>query len=170
MSSRDRHERRDAGEMTRREVVSALARWTVPTVVTLSLATRTAHAASCPPCTQKSGSVCRACTVSMILNCQCEPCLGPPYCPTLAAPLRPVPGAPLGRSAGPAPAGEQALDTWLRQREARLRSGGLPGFGVPADSAPGGPGRTPFGRPIPRPTYQGGLYERLRPLDERRRP
>ncbi len=166
MSERERPER-DAGAMTRREVVAALARWSVPTVVTLSLATRSAYAASCPPCTQKVGGVCRACTVSQILNCQCEPCLGPPYCGGTASPFRPAPSASLGR---PAPAGEQALQTWLRQRAARERGGFLPGFGARGDSLAGGGPRTPFGRTAPRSTYPGGLYERLRPLDERRRP
>ncbi len=63
MSADGRQERSDFGGMTRRELVSALARWTVPTVLTLSLGTRAAYAAaSCPPCTKKVGGVCRACT------------------------------------------------------------------------------------------------------------
>lgn len=169
MSARPETERRDAGELTRREVVSALARWSVPTVLTLSLAARSAHAASCPPCTSKVGGVCRACTVSQILNCQCEPCLGPPYCTgtTPTSPFRATPDASLE---GPAPAGRQALETWLRQRAARERSGLFPGSGTRADSALGGPLRAPYGRTPRRSPYPGGLYERLRPFDERRRP
>ena len=50
MSADGRQERTDLGGMTRRELVSALARWTVPTVLTLSLGVRSAYAAaSCPP-------------------------------------------------------------------------------------------------------------------------
>ena len=173
MSAQDGQERRAPAAMTRREMVSALARWTVPTVVTLSLATRSAYAASCPPCTKKVGGACRACTVSQILNCQCEPCLGPPYCSSSSptSPFRTTPDASLGGGlSGPAPAGQEALGTWLRQRAARERSGLLPGLGARADSGLAGGLRTPFGQATPRSAFPGGLYERLRPPDERRRP
>jgi hypothetical protein len=90
------------GDVTRRAMLESLARWTVPTVLTIALASRTAAAASCPPCTRKSGGRCRACTMNQILNCQCEPCLGAPYCsggaraPT--AGLQGAQAAPLGRN------------------------------------------------------------------------
>jgi hypothetical protein len=161
----------ERGRLSRREVLCALARWTVPTVLTLSLGARAARAAaSCPPCTKKVGGVCRACTVSQILNCQCEPCLGPPYCAgaTPASPFRPAPGTSLGGGLdGPAPAGQQALETWLRQRAARDRGGLLPGFGARGDTSLGGMGRAPFGRTNP---GTRGLYERLRQSDGRRGP
>lgn len=172
MSTDQRHEGAERGGVTRREVLSALARWTVPTVVTLTLGVRAAHAAaSCPPCTRKVAGVCRACTVSQILNCQCEPCLGPPYCPGAGptSSFRPAPNASLGGGlGGPAPAGERALETYLRQRTARERSPFTPGFGgragLRADSGFGGAPRAPYGRtPGPR-----SLYDRLRPFDERR--
>ncbi|HTT66509.1 MAG TPA: hypothetical protein VMF70_00645 [Gemmatimonadales bacterium] len=90
------------GEVSRREMLGALARWSVPTVLTIALAARTAAAASCPPCTKKSGGRCRACTMNQILNCQCEPCLGAPYCSNGArAPTADLQGAqasPLARS------------------------------------------------------------------------
>jgi hypothetical protein len=165
--------------MTRRELVSALARWTVPTVLTLSLGARSAYAAaSCPPCTKKVSGVCRACTVSQILNCQCEPCLGAPYCPNgpRTAAFRPAPGTSLnGSLSGPAPLGRQALETYLRQRANMLDAnpllpgfGSRPGFGTRADSIARGPfGRTLF-TPDRRPSAPRGLYDRLRPFDERR--
>jgi hypothetical protein len=168
------HDGAERGRLTRRDVLCALARWTVPTVLTLSLGARAAHAAaSCPPCTRNVGGVCRACTVSQILNCQCEPCLGPPYCtgtiPT--SPFRPVPSPSLGGGLdGPAPAGQQALETWLRQRAARERGGLLPGFGARGDSSFGGMGRAPFGRATPQHPGTRGLYERLRQSDGRRGP
>ncbi len=84
-----------AGPLTRRELLAAAARWTVPTVVSLTLGARVLQAAvSCPPCTKKTAGKCRACTVSQMLNCQCEPCLGPPYCTGGPSPsvMRPGPG------------------------------------------------------------------------------
>jgi hypothetical protein len=90
------------GDVSRRAMLESLARWTVPTVLTIALASRTAAAASCPPCTRKTGGRCRACTMNQILNCQCEPCLGAPYCSggaaAPAAGLRGVQAPPLGRS------------------------------------------------------------------------
>jgi hypothetical protein len=82
------------GPLTRRELLGRAARWTVPTVVTLTLGVRVARAqASCPPCTRRTGGKCKACSVSQMLNCQCEPCLGPPYCTGSPAP-------PSGSSSG----------------------------------------------------------------------
>lgn len=164
----------DLGGMTRRELVSALARWSVPTVLTLSLGARAAYAASCPPCTKKVGAVCRACTMSQILNCQCEPCLGPPYCgagvPTSA--FKPAPNASPDRGlGGPAPMGRQALENYLRQRSYQQgRDPLLPGFGGRAGIGARGDSlaRGPFGRPLTRPSAPRGLYDRLRPFDERR--
>ena len=173
MSTATRRERPDLGGMSRRELVSALARWTVPTVLTLSLGTRAAYAAaSCPPCTKKVGGVCRACTMSQILNCQCEPCLGPPYCPGsgLTSPYRPsAPNPSYDRGLnGPDPLGRQALESYLRQRErARDLNPLLPGFGSRGDSL----ARGPFGRPLiapgRRPGGPSGLYDRLRPFERR---
>lgn len=167
--------------VTRREMLATAARWSVPTVVTITLGVRVLEAkASCPPCTKRNAGKCKACTISQILNCQCEPCLGPPYC-TVAG------GAPpaASRSASPgaqglsgttggvrAPSGaagigsasrQEALDRYLggRTRE-QLRNDPLRSplyrdpFGVRADSA----GRR-----------QPGLYDRLRPEPTgRRRP
>lgn len=160
MSAEQRPEGTERGGLSRREVLSALARWTVPTVVTLTLGARAAQAAaSCPPCTKKVSGVCRACTVNQIMSCQCEPCLGPGYCSTPTSTFSPAPNASLGGGlGGPAPAGQRALETFLRQRAARPRSPLLQG----SDS--GGPLRTPFGRT----PGSGSLYDRLRPFDERR--
>ena len=178
MSADGLQQRTDLGGMTRRELVSARARWTVPTVLTLSLGARSAYAASsCPPCTKKVGGKCKACTVSEMLNCKCEPCLGPPYCsgagPTSA--FRPAPNASLDQGLnGPAPLGRQALENYLRQRANRLDQnpllpgfGSRPGFGTRADSI----ARGPFGRtllsPGRRPSAPRGLYDRLRPFERR---
>ncbi len=91
---------RPAG-VSRREMLGSLARWSVPTVLTIALAARPAAAASCPPCTRKTGGQCRACTTNQILNCQCEPCLGAPYCAggarAPAAGLQGAPTPPLAR-------------------------------------------------------------------------
>lgn len=173
MSADGRQEGRDLGGMTRRELVSALARWTVPTVLTLSLGARAAYAAaSCPPCTKKVGGVCRACTMSQILNCQCEPCLGAPYCPNgpRTSVFRPAPSASLNQGlSGPDPMGRQALESYLRQREqARDLNPLLPGFGSRGDSLARGPfGGRPLITPGRRPGSTGGLYDRLRPFERR---
>jgi len=177
----------DPGGMGRREMVAALARWTVPTVLTLSLATRAAvAAASCPPCTKKQLSApyaCKACTINAILSCNCEPCLGPPYCPSGSgvAPFRPTSGtgAPL--------TGRADLASALRRRRAGLEGDlavpspfGRTGRSL-ADSVFGGGARAPFGG-VPGATSleaqrlrsqaaaRQGLYERLREFDSRRRP
>jgi hypothetical protein len=154
---------RPSGQMTRRELLDTLARWTVPTVVTITLGTRGLAAASCPPCQKKVGAVCRACSMSQILNCQCEPCLGPPYCSAVGpvAPAQPRMGSGGGMTQPyQAPAPPSALPPGLKQ----------PGTGVPGTPSPSPFGqyqpRDPFGRPAtpmtPNPATQG-LYQRLRP-------
>jgi len=170
----------NVGGMDRRELLSALARWTVPTVVTLSLATRTAQAASCPPCTKKqpSGS-CRACSMNQMLNCQCEPCLGPPYCassttaqPGWAAPsLSQSPGASsLGGLRGPS---ENVLSTLRRRRALTQQDDPFASPftrrrpGAPTDSIFGPTPRSPYGRDSRSPAGRG-LYERLRRPEDRR--
>ncbi len=166
-----------SGEVSRRAMLAALARWTVPTVLSMTLVTRRAQAvASCPPCTQKTGGRCRSCSMNQILNCQCEPCLGAPYCVNgVRAPgVRPgamtaprsglVPGSaasPLAPRGGlqnpyfrtlrsnPAFSGQNPFDLG----RGTALPGARPGlYGVPADTAL---------------RSRGGLYERLRP-DARR--
>lgn len=87
----------------RREMLQTLARWAVPTVVTITLGSRIAQAvASCPPCYKRVAGLCKPCTISQQLNCQCEPCLGAPQCaagslssPTAGSALRvPIGGRP----------------------------------------------------------------------------
>jgi len=151
--------------MTRRELLDTLARWSVPTVVTITLGARGLAAASCPPCQKKQGGVCRACTLSQILNCQCEPCLGPPYCSAVGpvAPAQSRMGSG-GAMTQPyqAPAPPSALPPSLQQ----------PGFGTPSPAPAPAPfgqyqPRDPFGRPMnptmPRNPATQGLYQRLRP-------
>lgn len=185
--------------ISRREVISALARWTVPTVLTLSLGARVAQAAiSCPPCTKLVAGKCKACTINQQLNCQCEPCLGGPSC-SPAAQLSP--GALQSRAPGLVPSGVQApggAPLGVRVPGAR---GGVPGaeasplvpgwrpqprqgpdfsspFALPGDSLFGASSRrgldrrgSPYGMPRSRsPFAGGGLYERLRQEPNRRRP
>ena len=169
-----------SGEWTRREMVAALARWTVPTVLTLSLATRSAYAAaSCPPCTKNTGGRCRACTTSQQLNCQCEPCLGPPYCPAPGgvAPMQPSTGT--NPSASGQSRGNTELINALRQRRSALEGGRAPSPFGRADSIFGRNAQSPFGRGPLTPDAQRlrnqsaarqGLYDRLRDFDSRRRP
>lgn len=190
MSADRRRTDQDCGGMTRREVLSALARWSVPTVVTLSLTSRSAAAVSCPPCTRWSGTVCRACSVSDILRCRCEPCLGPDYCSGGSGAMAVSPnfstfGAPArGRAPAAGQSGEMAR-ALLRQRAARqaesqlLSPFGRPRFGLTGDSIFGGSARGPYGLTGRRALEHRGLrgaaantrslYERLRELDERRR-
>jgi len=156
---------RATGEISRRELLDTLARWSVPTVVTITLGARGLAAASCPPCQKKQGGVCRACTLSQILNCQCEPCLGPPYCSAVGpvAPAQPRMGSGGGMTQPyQAPAPPSALPPSLRQ----------PGFGTPSPAPAPSPfgqyqQRDPFGRPMtptmPRNPATQGLYQRLRP-------
>jgi hypothetical protein len=166
---------------SRREMLATLARWSVPTVVTITLGARVLEAkSSCPPCNQRSAGRCKACTVSQILNCQCEPCLGPPYCTvaggapaasrsgapgagSVPSQLGPT-GAPLGVGPSSPTSRQDALDRYLSgAAQDRARNNALRAplyrnpFGVRTDSA----NRRP-----------AGLYDRLRPEqnDRRRRP
>ncbi|MEK7667696.1 MAG: hypothetical protein AAB409_03520 [Gemmatimonadota bacterium] len=184
MSSSERRAASDLGGMSRRELVAAMARWTVPTVLTVSLGARAAYAAaSCPPCTKKTGGKCKACTTSQILNCQCEPCLGPPYCSGAgAAPA--FGGAPSAERFGATSRGSsqtQELYRALRRRRANETDNLFaPPFGNRADSLFGRAPRTPFGRSgqetpdvrrlRERAQATQGLYDRLRQFDDRRRP
>jgi len=139
------------GTLDRRAMLASLARWSVPTVLTIALATRQAAAASCPPCTKKTGGRCQACSMNQILNCQCEPCLGAPYCSGAHAQagLQGAQAAPLVRS--PAPSSRFDLNQ--------------------NPLAPSPFQASPFGRSLGSPRdsalSRGGLYERLR-ADQRR--
>jgi hypothetical protein len=163
--------------VSRREMLAAVARWSVPTVVTITLGARVLEAkSSCPPCTKRNAGKCKACTVSQILNCQCEPCLGPPYCTvaggapsaSLSQPLSPSAGAapsPFGPSrtplGGPASARQQALDRYL---SGTSRSRTTDPLRAPLY-------RNPFGLRDSTNRRPAGLYERLRPdQTDRRRP
>lgn len=139
-------------------MVSALARWSVPTVVTLALSARGAQAASCPPCYKKSGATCRACSVSQILNCNCEPCLGAPYCSSGSGAPPVQRNAPGGLDLG-GPRTQQLPPSVLRelQRERQLRRQGVDRLY-----------RDPFGLRRPEPGSRDGLYERLRGADTTR--
>lgn len=94
----------------RRKLLSALARWSVPTVVTIAFSARPLQAkASCPPCRKRNPPVtgtCRPCTVNQMLSCQCEPCLGPPYCSGASSVV-----APPGSLTQPAAPGSQGIGT-----------------------------------------------------------
>jgi hypothetical protein len=182
----------DLGGMTRRELVAAVARWSVPTVLTLSLGARAAYAAaSCPPCTKNTGGKCKACTTSQILNCQCEPCLGPPYCPAPggAPAFQSTTGASRFGASGSSGGANSTQDIYsaLRRRRAATESAnpfatpfGRSPFGSRADSLVGGMSRNPFGsgsllspevrRLRERSQATRGLYDRLREFDDRRRP
>jgi hypothetical protein len=129
--------------------------------------------------------------MSQILNCQCEPCLGPPYCtsPVGAAAFQPTSGASrLGASGSSGGANStQDLYSALRRRQAATESTspfampfGRSPFGSRADSLLGGRSRSPFGssgllspdarRLRERSQATRGLYDRLREFDDRRRP
>jgi hypothetical protein len=172
-----------AGDVSRREMLGALARWTVPTVLTMTLVTRQAQAtASCPPCTQKTGGRCRACSMNQILNCQCEPCLGAPYCSNgVYAPVArpgamtaPYSGLVPGGAASPlspSPSSPGLMNPFYRTLRDRPAFSGRNPFDLPPGSALP---RSPFGGlrstgvPLDTlPRSRGGLYERLRP-DARR--
>ena len=161
------------GAVSRREMLGAVARWTVPTVVTLTLGARVLEAkASCPPCQKKVGAVCRACTISQMLNCSCEPCLGPPYCAAVGpvAPANPIssstqaPGSPsLVRpqpGSGTTPGGQPMSPYLQSQRERALQM--RDPFRQPAYNDPFGAQR--------RDQPNSGLYQRLRPDSVRRLP
>lgn len=161
-------------DVSRRELLGALARWTVPTVVTFTLGARVLEAkASCPPCQRKQGQQCKACTVSQMLNCNCEPCLGPPYCAPVGAlnagpnanvqapGSRALPGQPgYNPNSG---AGERMQTYYQIQRErARLQNDP---FSQPLYRDPYGVQRTPYGQQ----KQQPGLYDRLYPDSTSRR-
>ncbi len=163
------------GDMTRRELLDALARWSVPSVVTITLGARGLAAASCPPCQRKQGATCRACSMGQILNCQCEPCLGPPYCSAVGpvAPVQPRMGS----------GGAMTQPYQPATPPSALPPGGLkpPAPGLPRQSLPTRDlfGRTaprdPFGRPAvpsttPTDPSTQGLYQRLRTDSLRRSP
>ncbi len=160
------------GELSRREVLGALARWSVPTVLTLALASRPALAQlqiSCPPCTKRTNGLCRACTMNQMLNCQCEPCLGAPYCANgvRAAAVQPrgtTPGGGFVTDRGPASGGD-LVDPYLRllQRPSAPSAGGNPfaaGLPTPSPFRSSPFSRSPFGA---RGSSGGSLFDRLRP-------
>jgi len=160
--------RTDKAGITRREILGTAARWTVPTVVTMTLGARVLEAkASCPPCQKKVGAACRACTISQMLNCSCEPCLGPPYCaavgPSAPAGVYSAPGsqsliktAP-GNNSGP----QGGLSPYQQMLRDRARAARDP-FRQPLYDDPFGARRDPM--------QNGGLYNRLRPDTTRRQP
>jgi hypothetical protein len=159
--------------VSRREMLGTLARWTVPTVLTLTLATRRAAAASCPPCTKRTGGRCRACTMNQILNCQCEPCLGAPYCSGGAAVIQPsVSGGLIQAAPGGAPGAAGSGPVLSPYFGRGLTSPGANPFQSPIQrspfsSVPYGASR-PYG--LPRDSLPGRsrtLYDRLR-ADQRR--
>jgi len=173
-----------SGDVSRREMVGAMARWTVPTVLSLTLITRQAQAAaSCPPCTKKTGGRCRSCTMNQILNCQCEPCLGAPYCSNGARAPAAEPGAATVPSNGllqdqfgaPSPLSPSSTPDIMNPFFRTLRSRPAFSGGNPFDLSPGASSRgLPFGgsRPYGMPAdtalrSRGGLFERLNP-DTRR--
>lgn len=161
--------------VSRRALLGTVARWTVPTMVTITLGARVLEAVpSCPPCTRRSGTKCKACSVQQILNCQCEPCLGPPYCTGVAAAAAfsqsggVAGGAGPGSSAGapgsvPMPGVGGGYDSPEYQR---LRSQALRGYsrdnplGAPLYSDPFSAGRN--SGQLRSPFDRGGLYGRLR--------
>lgn len=158
--------------LTRREIVGTMARWTVPTVVTMTLGARVLEAkASCPPCQKKTGATCKACTVGQMLNCNCEPCLGPPYCAAVGPTAPAIQGynAPgqqqLGQpTPGSTPPGMQGgLTPYQQMMRDRAKAARDP-FRQPLYEDPFGANRNRLQQP-------GGLYERLRPdSSQRRRP
>jgi hypothetical protein len=159
------------GTVSRRQMVAGVARWSVPTVLTMTLVTRQARAiASCPPCTKNTGGRCRACTMNQILNCQCEPCLGAPYCAGGARAAERAPGAMSAPQSGQipgstAPSASDLLDPYLRLlRRAPTSPLGENPFGTgqlprsPFQASPFG-GANPFSQSSP---GSQGLYDRLR--------
>jgi hypothetical protein len=162
------------GDVSRREMLGALARWSVPTVLTMSLlAPQRLAAASCPPCTKRTGGRCRACTMNQILNCQCEPCLGAPYCGGSAAVMAPAQGLTgssqsqlLDGSGSALTSPGQGLENPTLQLLRRRGAAGSPSpftFGRPSPfSAPLGASADSGLR-----RSRGGLFDRVRP-DTRR--
>lgn len=162
-------------DVSRRELLGAVARWSVPTVVSITLGARVLEAkASCPPCQRKQGQSCKACSVSQMLNCNCEPCLGPPYCSSVGA-LNADPNAssrmpgtqPLQGQPGTSSSNSR-LDTYFELQRQRARQQNDP-FSQPLYRDPFGVERSPYSRPPNQ--QQPGLYDRLRPdTTSRRRP
>ena len=160
--------------VSRREVLGTALRWTVPTVVTMTLGARALEAkASCPPCQKKVGAVCRACTISQMLNCQCEPCLGPPYCAAVGPVAPAIPGG------GPTPGSQPLTGTGAPGTYAPYSGGSLtPYQQLMRDRAKAA--RDPFHQPLYDDPFganknavqnPSGLYDRLRPdTNLRRRP
>ncbi len=154
----------------RRQMLGTLARWTVPTVATMTLGARVLEAkASCPPCQKKVGAVCRSCTISQMLNCSCEPCLGPPYC-TAVGPVAPMQPGGSGQMRAP---GQQPI---LRDAPGSGSPGGLtPYQQMMRDRARAA--RDPFRQPVYDDPFGArkneiqspGLYNRLRPDTSLRR-
>lgn len=161
--------RTDRAGITRREILGTAARWTVPTVVTMTLGARVLEAkASCPPCQRKVGAACRACTISQMLNCSCEPCLGPPYCAAVGPVAPAMPGAysapgsqSLIKSTPGSTSPQGGLTPYQQMMRDRARAARDP-FRQPVYDDPFGANRNPMQRP-------GGLYDRLRPDTTSRR-
>lgn len=156
--------------VSRREILGTVARWTVPTVVTMTLGARVLEAkASCPPCQRKVGAACRACTISQMLNCSCEPCLGPPYCAAVGPVAPAIPG---GGTSTFVPGQQPILKP---EPGSASMSGGLtPYQRMMRDRARAA--RDPFRQPVFDDPFgarkaEPGLYDRLRPdTTQRRRP
>ncbi len=157
--------------VTRREVLGTAVRWTVPTVLTMTLGARALEAkASCPPCQKKVGATCRACTISQMLNCQCEPCLGPPYCAAVGPVAPAIPGGATGPGSQPftgnngtySPNVAPPLSPYQQMLRDRARASKNP-FNQPLYDDPFAANRGTLQNP-------SGLYQRLRPDSSRRRP
>ena len=162
--------------LSRREILGTMARWTVPTVLTMTLGARVLEAkASCPPCQKKIGLSCRACTISQMLNCSCEPCLGPPYCAAVGpvAPSNPggamnqtqlAPGTSILVKPGPGNAGPQGgLTPYQQMMRDRARAARDPFHQQLYDDPFGAKNQNQL-------ENRNGLYDRLRPDTTRRRP
>ena len=154
--------------VTRREVLGTAVRWTVPTVLTMTLGARALEAkASCPPCQKKVGATCRACTISQMLNCQCEPCLGPPYCAAVGPVAPAIPGGATGPGTQPLGSNNPytptpTLSPYQQMMRDRARASRNP-FNQPLYDDPFGANRGTLQNP-------SGLYQRLRPDSSRRTP
>jgi len=146
----------------RRAMLATMVRWTVPTVATIVLSARPLQAkASCPPCQRKQGQSCKPCQVNQIMQCQCEPCLGPPYC-TAVGPAPPPPAPSLNPGSGfPSAQPTDRADLLRRLRAQQQRRAMEPRELFP----------DPFGvqRP-PAPMSTPSLYERLQQTPQRRLP
>jgi hypothetical protein len=163
-------EPRKTATPSRREMLGTMARWTVPTVLTMTLGARVLEAkASCPPCQKKAGVVCRSCTVSQMLNCSCEPCLGPPYCSAVGpvAPMRSegqtrAPGSQPILREGPGTT-QGGLTPYQQMMRDRARAARDPFRNRPMYDDPFGARKNELRNPT-------GLYDRLRPDTLRRQP